>query len=96
MTDILMGLAQYGGAVAVLIASIFYFLKKESKYEAQISKLQDELRTNEKETLKLIQSLTVTLDKVMAAETGTKTEVLNEIKVLKETIIGKIESLKNA
>lgn len=94
MDQILLGLAKLAPVIATLVAGIYYFLNKEKKYIAQIEKLQEELRINEKETLKLIQSLTVTMDKVIHSENDTRVEVLNEIKILKETIVGRIESLK--
>ena len=92
--DFLAPIAQAGLAFATLVAGIYYFLKKENKYQAEIDKLHSELRQQEKDTLTIIQSLTITMDKVLVNETATRTELHQELKELKQVILDKIESIK--
>jgi len=94
MIDILTAVAQYGGAVAVLVAGIYYFFNKEKKYVVQIEALNKELRDNERGTLEIISKLTVTLDKLVENDSTSKTEIVNEIKNLREIICTKIDAIK--
>jgi len=94
MDQILLGLAKLAPVIATLVAGIYYFFNKEKKYVAQIEELNKELRTNERETLDIISKLTVTLDKLVENDSVNKTEIINEIKTLREIIMTKIDSIK--
>lgn len=94
MQDILMNLAQLAPVVAVLVVAVMYFLRKEDGYKKEISSLNVELRKNERESLELISRLTTTLDKLMDSDSNNKIELLSELRVLKESILNKIDNLK--
>lgn len=94
MTEILATLAKLAPVVAVLVAGIYYFFTKEKKYVMQIEALNKELRDNERGTLEIISKLTVTLDKLVENDSTSKTEIVNEIKTLREIIITKIDAIK--
>lgn len=94
MDQILLGLAKLAPVIGALVVGIYYFFNKEKKYVEQIEALNKELRTNERETLDIISKLTVTLDKLVENDSVNKTEIINEIKNLREIIMSKIDSIK--
>lgn len=94
MTEILATLSKLAPVIAVLVAGIYYFFNKEKKYVTQIDALNKELRDNERGTLEIISKLTVTLDKLVENDSASKSEIVNEIKTLREIIITKIDAIK--
>jgi len=65
MEELLLGIAKLSPVIALLIASIFYFLKREKKFEAQIEELHKELRDSDKENVSLLIKVSATLDKLV-------------------------------
>ena len=94
MTELLNQLANIAPVVAVLVVAIFYFLKKETGYKKEIDELNAELRKQERESLELMSKLTTTIDKFLESDSRNKHEVITEIRLLKETLTNKIDSLK--
>ena len=92
--DLIMNIAQYGVAFAVLALSIYYFLTKEKCYKKEIADLNQELRKSERESLELMSKLTTTLDKLIDSDSRNKDEILAELRILKETLSNKIDNLK--
>ena len=94
MNEILLGLAKLTPVVGVLVAGIYYFFNKEKTYITKIDDLNKILRDKDKETLEIIGKLTVTLDKLIESDSNSKTEVINEIRNLRDIIITKIDNIK--
>lgn len=92
--ELLNTVAKLAPVITVLVVALFYFLKKEKAYQAQIETLNEQLRTNEREYLELMNKLTQTLDKYIDGDTKNKQEIIQEIKLLEATLAAKIDSLK--
>lgn len=62
--DIFITLAKNGPVVALLIAAVWYFLKREKKMEMKIEELNKELRESDKENVSLLIKISATLKKL--------------------------------
>lgn len=95
MEDLLFELAKIGPVVAVLVAAVFYFYKREKSKDEQIQKLHDELRESEKENLTALHKLLAYLEKSDITEDSNHKELLNEIKSMRSSIEDKLKLLNN-
>jgi len=62
MEQVLNELLAQGPVVALLAASIYYFLKREARLEALNKELYDELRDSEKATIITLNELSTTMN----------------------------------
>lgn len=94
MIDILLEIAKIGPVVAILVASLIYFIRRENKNELEIESLHKELRESEKENLTALLKVTGVLEKVMDSEKIGNEKVLNSIEEMRRSIEDKINNLK--
>jgi len=91
MFEILTEVAKIGPVVAILIVAIWYFIKKEKKYQQEIKDLNQSIRDNEKESLGMINKLADALDRIADAKGDIHTEIVR----LKEFISLKLEKINS-
>lgn len=87
-------IAEYGVIVAILVAIILYFYKREDKKDAEIEKLNIELRENEKETLTALLKLSTLIDKMLETDKVKNESLLKEMAAMRTSIENKIDNLK--
>ena len=63
MENLLLGIAEYGIVSTILIAIIFYFLKRERIKDREISNLHEQLRMSERDNLTALMQITAYLEK---------------------------------
>lgn len=93
MIDILLEIAKIGPLVALLIAAIIYFLKREKKNELVVEKLQVELRETEKENLTALYKVLAFVEKMDGKDKGRSDLLLKEIQEFRKSIEEKISAL---
>ena len=77
--------------IGLLIVGIYYFMKKEGKYQEEIKELNQVIRDNEKESLTMFSKLAIALDRI----SDSKGEIHQEIVALKEFISIKLDQINN-
>jgi uncharacterized membrane protein YvbJ len=87
-------IAEYGVIVAILVAIILYFYKREEKKDAEIEKLHNELRENEKESLTALLKLSALIDKMLETDKVKNEALLKEMAAMRTSIENKIDNLK--
>jgi uncharacterized membrane protein YvbJ len=87
-------IAEYGVIVAILVAIILYFYKREDKKDAEIEKLHNELRENEKESLTALLKLSALIDKMLETDKVKNEALLKEMAAMRTSIENKIDNLK--
>lgn len=91
MIEILTNLAKLSPIIAVLVVGIIYLYKREKEARSEVSKLNDELRENEKENLNMLNKLVNAMDKISITNQSTTQAIKDEIKSLKDYIQIKME-----
>jgi hypothetical protein len=94
MEELLMNIAQYGIAFSVLVAAVIYFLGREKKKEAEIERLNVELRDVEKENLTALMKVMAFMEKMVEQDKVKNELLLKEIDLMRVSIEAKIEALK--
>lgn len=94
MQEILGNIAEYSIIVAILVAIILYFYKREEKKDAEIDKLHTELRETEKENLTALLKLSALIDKMLETDKVKNELLIKEIQAMKVSIETKIDNLK--
>jgi hypothetical protein len=91
MTELLMSLAKLSPVFAILILWLWTTIKRLFEREAEITKLQEEIRASEKENMKLFKEVSETLINISNDTTNSNETVVREITNLKEYIKDKIK-----
>ncbi len=93
MIEALMTLGKLGSVFLLLALIVWYFLKKEKTYIAEIKELNEIVRDNEKMNLEMIGKLASALDRIADGLEDSKSDIQKDINSLKEFINLKLEQL---
>ncbi len=93
LLNILSELATIGPIVALLIAAIIYFLKRENKKDVEIEELQEQLRESEKENLTALYKTTALFEKFTSTEEHNYQMLLKELNETRKSLEDKISEI---
>lgn len=91
VSELLDQIITLGPVVTILVAVIYYLIKKLNVAEENLTKLNKNTRDSEKENIILLDSLSHTLDRLLDREDASTEKVINEIRNLRDLIISKLE-----
>lgn len=90
ITELFLGVAKLSPVFAILIIWLWTTLKRLTEREEQISALQNSIRDNEKENMKVFKEVSETLLNISNDTTNSNETVVREIKELREYVKDKI------
>jgi len=91
IAEILDQLITLGPVVSILVAIIYYLMKKLKTAEESLSELNKNTRDSEKENILLLDSLSHALDKLSEKENNSTEKVITELRNLRDLIMAKLE-----
>jgi len=95
MDNLLIQVAQGGIAFTILVAAIFYFLKREKKKDKEIEDLNTLLRDVEKENLTALYKVLNYLEKAQEKDNSNFSELKRDIDEMRKSIEDKLKTIKN-
>jgi len=91
IAEILEQLITLGPVVTVLVAVIYYLMKKLKQVEESLTILNKNTRDSEKENILLLDSLSHALDKLTEKDETNTDKLLTELRNLRDLILAKLE-----
>jgi hypothetical protein len=84
---ILTDLAKFSPVIAVLALLVYFMYNKLDKKEEEVKQLNEAFRQSERENIKMLSELSMTLDRIVTADKSNTEAIVREVQSAKDHIV---------